>query len=77
MIGDALVGVVFCRNALATGLIFAIPPWITSMGVYNMYVVVGCLTALVTLTCVPFFFWGRTWRVRLAQEYRKYAARQY
>lgn len=76
IIGDALVGVIFVRNALATILIFAIPPWVEHMGVYDMYVVLAVLSTAVALTCVPFCLWGPSWRAKLASKYECYAERQ-
>lgn len=77
ILGDALVGVVFVRNAISTGLIFAIPPWIGTMGVYDMFVVCAVLAAVIALTCVPLIIWGREWRIALARKYQKFAERQY
>lgn len=77
ILGDALVGVVFVRNAISTGLIFAIPPWINAMGVYDMFVVCAVLAAIIALTCVPLIVWGRRWRVLLAVRYQRFAERQY
>lgn len=77
ILGDALVGIVFVRNAISTGLIFAIPPWISAMGVYDMFVVCAVLAALIALTCVPLIVWGRRWRIALAGRYQGFAERQY
>jgi hypothetical protein len=73
ILGDALVGVVFVRNGISTGMIFAVPPWMVNMGIYDMFVVCGVLAAVIALTCVPFLIWGRAWRVKLASRYAKYA----
>lgn len=77
ILGDALVGVVFVRNAISTGLIFAIPPWIDAMGVYNMFAICAVLAAVIALTCLPLIVWGRKWRILLTGRYQKYAERQY
>jgi hypothetical protein len=77
ILGDALVGVVFVRNAISTCLIFAVPPWMTNMGIYDMFVVCGVLAAVIALTCVPLIIWGRQFRERLAGRYLKYQERQY
>ena len=60
---------VFVRNGMATVMTFVIPVWMTGMGVYNMFLLLGILTALVVLTCVPLRIWGRCWRKRLAGLY--------
>jgi hypothetical protein len=76
ILGDALVGVVFVRNAISVALVFAVPPWMKNMGVYNMFVLCGVLGAVVAVTAVPLTIWGRKWRIVLARRYQKYAARQ-
>ncbi|KIW43231.1 uncharacterized protein PV06_04354 [Exophiala oligosperma] len=77
ILGDALTGVVFVRNIISTALVFAITPWMQGMGVYNMFVLLGCLSIAVALTSVPLVIWGRTWRVRLAGKYEHFVAKQY
>jgi hypothetical protein len=52
-------------------------PWMAGMGVYNMFVLLGCLGLAVALTSVPMIIWGRKWRVQLAGRYEFYAAKQY
>lgn len=49
----------------------------TNMGIYDMFIVVGVLAAVIALTSVPLIVWGRSWRIRLAGGYQKYAERQY
>lgn len=65
------------RNIISTALVFAVTPWMEGMGVYNMFVLLGCLSIAVALTCVPLMIWGRSWRARLAQRYEHFAAKQY
>ena len=77
ILGDALTSVVFVRNIISTGLVFAITPWIAGMGVYNMFVLLGCLSIAVALTCVPLIIWGRKWRAQLTGRYESYAMKQY
>ncbi|KIW10970.1 hypothetical protein PV08_10269 [Exophiala spinifera] len=77
ILGDALTGVVFVRNVISTALVFAITPWMNGMGVYNMFVLLGCLSIAVALTSVPLVIWGRTWRMKLAGKYEYFVAKQY
>ncbi|KAH7152662.1 major facilitator superfamily domain-containing protein [Dactylonectria macrodidyma] len=77
ILGNALTGVVFVRNIIATALVFAVTPWMTNMGVYNMFVLLACIATAVAFTCVPMIVWGRAYRVRLAEKYAHYAALQY
>ncbi|KAK4550296.1 hypothetical protein LTR36_003263 [Oleoguttula mirabilis] len=75
VIGDALVSVTFVRNALATMVVFALTPWINSMGLYNMFICAACLAwAMYSLT-IPMLIWGRTWRVQTAARYRRHLLR--
>lgn len=68
---------VFVRNVISTGLVFAVTPWMEGMGVYDMFVLLGCLSIAVALTCVPLIIWGRKWRAKLAGRYEHFAAKQY
>ncbi|KAK7419043.1 hypothetical protein QQX98_003545 [Neonectria punicea] len=77
ILGSALTAVVFVRNIIATALVFAVTPWMTNMGVYDMFVLLGCIAAAIALTCVPLIIWGRGYRVQLADKYRHFAAQQY
>jgi MFS family permease len=71
VIGPALIGIVFVRNGMATVMTFVIPIWMDSMGVYNMFLLLGILTALVMVTSVPLLIWGKRWRIRLGDRYRE------
>ena len=75
--GDALIGVAFVRNALGTILVFAVPPWVNNMGVYSMFVLLGCLGLVVSSTYIPMLIWGKKWRIRCAKRYEYYALRQF
>ncbi|KAH6995224.1 major facilitator superfamily domain-containing protein [Ilyonectria destructans] len=77
ILGNALTGVVFVRNIIATALVFAVTPWMTNMGVYNMFVLLGCIAAAIALTCIPLIIWGRDYRVKYADKYAHFAALQY
>ncbi|KAJ4258878.1 hypothetical protein NW762_007965 [Fusarium torreyae] len=77
IVGPALTGVVFVRNVIATILVFAVTPWMAGMGVYDMYVVLGCLSTAVALTCIPMVIWGRRFRVKLAAKYDYFIDQQY
>ncbi|VUC33661.1 unnamed protein product [Clonostachys rosea] len=77
IIGSALTSVVFVRNAIATALVFAITPWMETMGVYDMFVVIGCIATGVALTSVPVIIWGRRFRVQLADKYAHFIDQQY
>jgi MFS family permease len=69
IIGPALIGIVFVRNGMATMMTFIIPVWQSQMGVYNMFLLLGVLAAVIMLTCVPLMIWGRRWRMKLGDRY--------
>ncbi|KAH6952200.1 major facilitator superfamily domain-containing protein [Fusarium avenaceum] len=77
IVGPALTGVVFIRNVIATGLVFAASPWMESMGVYDMFVVLSCISTAIALTCIPMVIWGRKFRVQLAGKYDYFINQQY
>ncbi|KAM5350334.1 hypothetical protein ACJ41O_006839 [Fusarium nematophilum] len=77
ILGPALTGVVFIRNIIATGLVFAVSPWMAGMGVYNMFVLLGCIAVVIAFTCVPLIFWGRRFRAQLAPKYDYFIDQQY
>lgn len=77
ILGDALTGVVFVRNVIITILIFTITPWMEGMGIYDMFVLLGCLTLVTSLAGILFIIYGRAWRARLAGKYEYYRAQQF
>ncbi|KAL4777261.1 major facilitator superfamily domain-containing protein [Aspergillus nidulans var. acristatus] len=76
IIGDALVGVAFVRNGLATVFVFALTPWIEASGLINMFIAVACIATAMTLTMVPMIVFGKRLRVWTEVRYRRMAALQ-
>lgn len=74
---DALIGVAFIRNIMATILVFVIQPWFNGMGVYDSFVLLGCLSVLFSLFAVPIYVFGKRFRWRCAERYRYYASKQF
>jgi len=74
---DALIGVAFVRNIMATILVFVIQPWFNGMGVYNSFVLLGCISVAFSLTAIPMYIWGKKARIRCADRYRHYAEKQF
>jgi len=72
-----MVIVTFVRNMVSMAMVFAISPWIAGMGVYNMFVLLGVLTIAVNATYIPMMIYGKRLRKLSAQNYAKYAARQF
>ncbi|KAK5129231.1 hypothetical protein LTR08_003734 [Meristemomyces frigidus] len=77
IVGDSLVGVTFTRNLLSTIFVFALSPWIASVGMANVYVTIGVI-GIAVLSFVFVFIWkGKQFRRNSAKRYRWYAERQY
>ncbi|KAJ6784624.1 hypothetical protein PWT90_09375 [Aphanocladium album] len=73
MIGDAMVGVVFLRNALAAILWIGIMPRIDPSEVNEVFVMVSVAASVVLLIPVPLLVWGRRGRAATASKYREYS----
>ncbi|RDW76843.1 uncharacterized protein DSM5745_06835 [Aspergillus mulundensis] len=76
IIGDALVGVAFVRNGLATVFVFALTPWIEASGLINMFIAVACIATAMTLTIVPMIVYGKRMRAWTAERYGRMAVLQ-
>lgn len=50
---------------------------VMQMGVYDMYVLLGCVGLAVSLTCVPLILRGRHWRIKFAARYEYFKGKQY
>jgi hypothetical protein len=72
-----MVAVTFIRNILSMIMVFALSPWIAGMGVYNMFILLGVLSLTVCATCVPMLIYGKKLRIKCADNYKKFAARQF
>jgi hypothetical protein len=62
---------------MATALVFALAPWLDGMGIYNAFVLFGCLAVAFSLSAVPMLVWGKKWRGSCAERYRYYAGKQF
>ncbi|KAI9375929.1 major facilitator superfamily domain-containing protein [Aspergillus egyptiacus] len=71
ILGDALVGVAFVRNGLATAFVFALTPWIEATGLENMFISVAWIAMALQLTIIPMIIWGKTMRGWTAARYRQ------
>ncbi|KAL6233070.1 hypothetical protein BDW75DRAFT_232294 [Aspergillus navahoensis] len=76
IVGDALVGVAFVRNGLATIFVFVLTPWIKTSGLINMFIAVACIATAMTLTMVPMIVFGKRLRAWTAARYRRMAVLQ-
>ncbi|KAF2106385.1 major facilitator superfamily domain-containing protein [Lophiotrema nucula] len=76
IIGDALVGIVFTRNAFSVIVLFALTPWINGMGVQNVHVLTAAVCFAVLLLPVALLMWGKRARIATAKKYEHMALRQ-
>ncbi|KAJ5116274.1 hypothetical protein N7456_000622 [Penicillium angulare] len=72
MVGDALVPVAFVRNICGTILAFSVTPWMSGMGTYNMFVLLGCLSLFISSLHIPMIIWGKQSRIATAEKYLDY-----
>ncbi|OAR00075.1 hypothetical protein LLEC1_05385 [Akanthomyces lecanii] len=76
VIGNALVGVVFTRNAISVLVLFALTPWINAMGLRNLHIMISVLCCVLLLLPVALIIWGKKARIATAARYREMAHRQ-
>ncbi|QLI64579.1 uncharacterized protein G6M90_00g027220 [Metarhizium brunneum] len=76
IIGNALVGVIFTRNAFSVVVLFALTPWISGMGLRNVHILVSVLCFAILLIPVILLIWGKKFRAASAKAYTSYARRQ-
>ncbi|KAH6656908.1 major facilitator superfamily domain-containing protein [Truncatella angustata] len=73
---EAFVGIAFLRNAINIGIPSALVPWLTAMGLSNMYILAGCIALAVGLLHVPLIIWGKRIRIVLAPRYQSLVAKK-
>lgn len=77
IIGDALTALTFVRNLFSTIFVFAMPRWVASVGMANVFNTIGAI-GLFILSFAGIFIWqGKRLRVRTAKVYKYYAERQF
>ncbi|KAL3476275.1 major facilitator superfamily domain-containing protein [Aspergillus californicus] len=73
IVGDALVGVTFIRNAVSTAFIFALDPWFKAIGIRNVVISMAVISVFVLSFAAVFLRWGKQLRAHGASRYRRYA----
>ncbi|RGP69381.1 major facilitator superfamily transporter [Fusarium longipes] len=73
---EAFIGIAFMRNALSVGVNFAIVPWMSTMGLSNMYILSGCIAFVIGCLFIPMIIWGKKIRIALAPRYWRLAAQR-
>ncbi|PYH92045.1 hypothetical protein BO71DRAFT_432269 [Aspergillus ellipticus CBS 707.79] len=59
IVGDALVAMAFVRTGLATVIVFALTPWINTIGLENMFICSACISLALMLLIIPMIYWGK------------------
>lgn len=77
VIGDALVGVTVVRNTLSTAFIFAVTPWVATVGIKWVIITIVLITTVVLMFTAVFIKWGRAFRAHTAARYQHFALLQY
>ncbi|OKL64099.1 hypothetical protein UA08_00624 [Talaromyces atroroseus] len=76
IIGDALVGVTFTRNAFSAAFIFALTPWIDKVGLENTFITILVIAVAILMVFVVFLRYGKALRRIFASRYLHYSGLQ-
>jgi len=66
---ECFVFVTFIRNAASVAVPFYTIPWITTMGLTNMFVTAGCINLALSLLFIPLIIYGKRIRIALHAHY--------
>ncbi|KAM0083661.1 hypothetical protein ACKRZS_004113 [Fusarium odoratissimum] len=77
VIGDALVGVTIVRNAFSTAFIFALDPWIRSVGIQWVLITIVLITTVILSLTGVLIKYGKPLRAHTAERYQRFALLQY
>ncbi|KAH8703777.1 major facilitator superfamily domain-containing protein [Talaromyces proteolyticus] len=73
IVGDALVGITFIRNAVNTGIIFALTPWFAAIGVQYVILTLALIATLILSFVMVFLKWGKRFREQTSVRYKKFS----
>ncbi|KAE8375276.1 major facilitator superfamily domain-containing protein [Aspergillus bertholletiae] len=76
IIADSLIGVTFVRNLISTVFVFALAPWVASVGLSGFYITFGLILTVILAANLIFIYFGKKFRYMTAKRYRYYAERQ-
>lgn len=77
IIGDSVTALTFVRNMFSTIFVFAMPAFIASVGLANVFYAIGSIGLGVLSFAVVFIWQGKQFRVKTARIYKYYAGRQF
>ncbi|KAG5358409.1 putative MFS-type transporter [Yarrowia sp. B02] len=75
IVADAFIGVIVIRNGLAMAILFCMSPWVSRVGLQNVYIMGGCFTLIPLILTVPMIIWGKELRRRSESRYLKESTR--
>lgn len=71
-----MIGIIFTRNVLAVGILFALNPWVEAVGLRDFTITIAILMFAIMLLPLPLLKWGKQARIRSANAYHTMARRQ-
>jgi hypothetical protein len=63
------------RNILSVVVLFALTPWISGMGVQNVFILTAVICFVILSIPVPLLIWRKKARIATAKRYRQMAMR--
>lgn len=63
----------FVKNLFPTIMVFALTPWIVSVGIANVFITLTVIFTAILLCSVFFLVYGKRFRIKSAARYLKYA----
>ncbi|KAJ5908199.1 hypothetical protein N7495_000881 [Penicillium taxi] len=73
IIADAVVGVTFLRNIIATVFVFVLQPWVDRVGLAWFYVAFGLITTFVMMCNLIFIVYGKSLRAKSTEKYKHFS----
>ncbi|CAI7600059.1 unnamed protein product [Penicillium pancosmium] len=76
VISDAMVGVVFVRNAFATIFVVALTPWIDAAGIANVFLTLSLVAIVSIILGIGLLIYGKKIRMTTTKKYEAWSAKQ-
>ncbi|KAK5939952.1 hypothetical protein PMZ80_007370 [Knufia obscura] len=76
IVGDALVGVVFTRNAISVVILFVLEYWLAGMGLRGLHILMACVMLAILLLPAVLLKFGKHARIRTQDRYKSMAVKQ-
>ncbi|KAB8230236.1 major facilitator superfamily domain-containing protein [Aspergillus alliaceus] len=75
LVAEGLVVITIIRNVVSTAISFVVNPWMSGLGVQNMFISAGCLCFGTMIFVIPMIIWGRKARSKTTDFYLSVVAR--